>query len=89
MKIIGNNHNQINTSIKLPLIIKLQNLNSVEISKFEKVLIDTDLIYEFKISKFNKDSISYRIIYNGTPNSFLKVMSEKKYFLILIIKFGY
>ena len=74
------NHNQINTSIKLPLIIKLQNLNSVEISKFEKVLIDTDLIYEFKISKFSKDSISYRIIYNGTPNSFLKVMSEKNYF---------
>ena len=73
-------YNQINTSIKLPLIIKLQNLNSVEISKFEKVLTDTDLIYEFKISKFNKDSIFYRIIYNSTPNSFLKVMSEKDYF---------
>ena len=64
----------------MPLIIKLQNVNSVEIAKFEKFLLDIDLIYEFKISKFNKDSIFYRIIYNGTPNSFLKVMSEKNYF---------
>ena len=73
-------YNQINTSIKLPLFIKLKNIDNIEISKFEKILHDIDLIYEFKISKFNKDSISYQVVYNGTPNSFLKVMSENNYF---------
>ena len=33
-----------------------------------------------KYQNLIKTSISYRIIYNGTPNSFLKVMSEKDYF---------
>ena len=72
-------YNQINTSIKLSLIIKLENKNNLKISEFEKVLSEKDLIYNFKILKFNKDSVYYQIIYNGTPNSFLKVMSENDY----------
>tara|TARA_B100001057_G_scaffold447164_1_gene486431 strand:+ start:13488 stop:14567 length:1080 start_codon:yes stop_codon:yes gene_type:complete len=69
--------NQINTSIKLPLKIKIKNKNEKKISNFEKILEDTDLIYDFFINKFDNNFIVYEIIYNGTPNIFLESMSEK------------
>ena len=69
--------NQINTSIKLPLNIKVNHKNNLKISKFEKVLNETDLIYNFFISKFDKDFTYYQIIFNSTPDIFLKTMSDK------------
>ena len=68
------NHNKINTSIKLPLNIKVSTDNNKKISNFEKVMKEMDLIYEFNIHKFDKDYIYYRIIYNSTPNNFLNSM---------------
>ena len=68
--------NQINTSIKLPIHIKVKNSNNLKISALEKVLENTDLIYDFFISKFNKDYIYFQIIYNGEPSNFLKSMSD-------------
>ena len=62
--------NQINTSIKLTLTIKAQNLDNNKITNFEKILSETDQIYNLNISKFDKDYTFYRIIYNGTPDSF-------------------
>jgi hypothetical protein len=70
------NFNQINTSIRLPLIIKVDSSDNVKISKFEKILNENDLIYDFFISKFDKNFVVYEIIFNGTPNIFLKMMSE-------------
>ena len=46
---------------------------------FEKKLNDSSLIYDHFISKFDKDFVYYRIIYNGTPNNFLKSMSDVGY----------
>jgi len=69
--------NQINTSIKFPLNIKIENKNKNKISKFEKNLDEIDLIYDFYITKFNKDYTFYQIIFNGAPNIFLKTMKEK------------
>ena len=40
------------------------------------ILEETDLIYDFKISKFDKNHIFYQIIFNGTPDIFIKKMSE-------------
>ena len=60
------NINQINTSIKLPINIKLQNNDNSKIVKFENILVDSNLIY-------------YQIIFNGTPTIFLKNMMEKNY----------
>jgi len=74
------NMNQINTSIKLPITVKASNLDNLKIAKFEKILDKTDLIYNFSISKFDRDFIYYQIIFNGTPNIFLKMMGEKKIF---------
>ena len=66
------NYNQINTSIKLALNIKINSKDNLKISNFEKTLSEKDLIYDYYISRFDKDYIYYQIIFNGTPNNFLK-----------------
>ena len=71
--------NQINTSIKLPLNIKVFNNDNLKISNFEKKMIDIELIYDFFIKKFDKDFTYYQIIFNGTPDIFLKTMNENNY----------
>ncbi len=71
--------NLINTSIKLTLNIKANNLENQKIVAFEKILNETDLIYDFFISKFDKNHTYYEIIFNGTPNIFLQNMSDKNY----------
>ena len=71
--------NQINTSIKLPLRIKVESSNDTKIDNFEKILNETDLIYDFSINKFDKNFIIYEIIYNGLPDFFLKSMKENNF----------
>ena len=73
------NLNQINTSIKLPLNIKIDNSDNSEILNFEKILRETDLIYDFFIQKFDKDYTYYQIVFNGTPDIFLKTMKNQNY----------
>lgn len=73
------NFNQINTSLKLILNIKLSNSDNTIISNFEKILKEIDLIYNFFIVKFDKDFTYYQITFNGTPKNFLKFMSDKNY----------
>jgi len=70
--------NQINTSIKLNLNVKILNDNN-KISSFEKTLGKTDLVYNYYISKFDKEFTYYKIIFNGTPDTFLKNMNEANY----------
>jgi len=72
-------YNQINTSIKLSINAKVENNNNYKLSNFEKTLMETDLVYDFFISKFDKDFTFYEIIFNGSPNIFLKKMSDKNY----------
>ncbi len=69
--------NQVNTSIKLPLYIKLNSTENQKILNFEKFLTEMDLIYEFFISKYDINYIYYQVIFNGTPSIFLKAMSDK------------
>ena len=80
LKLIYEDHwkkiNQINTSIKLLLNIKISNKNSEVLSNFEKNLNNLDLINHFFITKFDKDYTYYQVIFNGTPSSFLKTMEE-------------
>ena len=73
------NFNKINTSIRLNINIKVENSNNYKISNFEKVLNQLDLIYDFSIMKFDNDYIYYQVIFNGTPNNFLKTMSNNNY----------
>ena len=69
--------NQINTSIKLPIHIKINSRDNSKVFNFEKTLIETNLIYDFFISKYDKDFIHYQIIFNGTLDNFLKSMENK------------
>jgi len=71
--------NQINTSIKLPLTIKINSSDNDKISKFEASLSEIDLISDFYIIKFDKDSFFYQVIFNGAPSIFLKIMGDKFY----------
>ncbi len=72
-------YNQINTSIKLAINIKVKNRNNYKLLNFEKILSEIDLVYDFSISKFNQDFTFYEIVFNGSPNVFLKKMSNKNY----------
>ena len=72
-------NNQINTSIKLPLTIAINSKDNSIISKFEESLFDLDLVYNFYIQKFDNNNIYYKIIFNGSPDIFLKTMKEKNY----------
>ena len=71
--------NQINTSIKLPVNIKIKNSDNIKISKFERALNETDLVNDFFISKFNKDYIYFQVIFNGSTDMFLKLMSANNF----------
>ena len=71
--------NLINTSIRLTLNIKASNIDNKKILNFEKKLSETNLIYDHYISKFDKNFVYYQIIYNGTPDNFLKSMNDMGY----------
>ena len=72
-------HNLINTSIKLPLRIRVDNKNLNISIKFEEILNSIDLINAYSVSKFNNDYIIYEIIFNGTHKSFINIMKDQNY----------
>jgi hypothetical protein len=76
---IWKEHNQINTSIKLPLLIQVDNKDLNISLKFEKILDEVDLINSYSINKFDKDYIFYEIIFNGTTKNYINIMNSKGY----------
>jgi len=72
-------NNLINTSIKLPLLIQVNNKDLDLSSKFEKALDKIDLISSYSINKFNKDFIFYEIIFNGTTKNFINIMKNQNF----------
>ncbi|MBD1144823.1 hypothetical protein IDH17_03170 [Pelagibacterales bacterium SAG-MED37] len=73
------NFNQINTSIKLPISIKVNGRDNSNVSRLENTLDEVNLIYDYYILKFDKDFIYYQIIYNGSPDIFLKSMENRNF----------
>ena len=71
--------NEINTSLKISLNISIKNNNNLKIDKFENILSEMDLIYNFYIYKFNNKNNFYRVIFNGTPDKFIEIMKSKNY----------
>ncbi len=71
--------NQINTSIKLPLLIRVDNKDLNTSLKFELSLNEIDLISSYSVNKFDKDFIFYEVIFNGTPYKFMEIMAQKNY----------
>ena len=72
-------NNLINTSIKLPILIKIDSKNFDLSLEFEKTLTKIDVINSFSISRFDKDFIYYELIFNGTPKNFINIMKEQNF----------
>ena len=71
--------NEINTSLKLSLVISIENSDNLKIFQFEKFLSNIDLIYDYYIFKFDNKKNIYKIIFNGLPDNFLKIMKKNNY----------
>ena len=71
--------NAINTSVKISLNVSINNRDNSKIFKFEETLDNMDLVYNYEIYKFNNKDNFYKIIFNGSPDYFLKAMRNKNY----------
>ena len=63
----------------MPIFIRLDSSDNLKISNFEKILNEINLIYDYFVLKFDKNYIHYQIIFNGTPDVFLKLMKDKNF----------
>ena len=70
------NENQINTSIKLPLTISIDSSDDEKIKKFELSIKKFDLVSSFYVTKLDNKKIYYKVIFNGTPKSFILEMKR-------------
>ena len=76
-------NNEINTSIKLPLTISINSKDYKKIISLEEALNNIDLISNFYILNFNNKNTQYKIIYNGSPKTFLSDMINKNFDLVM------
>jgi len=70
------NENQINTSIKLPLTIAIDSSDDEKIKNFELSIKKFDLVSSFYVTKLDNKKIYYKVIFNGTPKSFILEMKR-------------
>ena len=71
--------NKINTSIILPIRLSVDSNNFLLTNNLENYLNEVDLISNYKIENFNSKQIIYKIIFNSTPDKFLKIMQNSKF----------
>ena len=71
--------NEINTSIKLSINIKIKNDDLIKSNRFETDLLDIELVNDYSVSKLNKDFIFYEILFNGPVQNFINIMKNKNY----------
>ena len=76
-------NNEINTSIKHPLTLSIESKNHKKITKLEETFNAIDLIADFYILKFDNETIQYRIVYNGSPKTFLNNMNKNNFNLVM------
>ena len=71
--------NEINTSIKVPITIKIKNDDLKKSNNFELFLNEIDMVSDYSIQKFDKEFIFYEVLFNGTVQNFINIMKNKKY----------
>ena len=71
--------NEINTSIKVPITLKIKNDDLKKSNNFELFLNEIDLVSDYSIQKFDKEFIFYEVLFNGTVQNFINIMKNKKY----------
>ena len=72
-------NNKINTSIKFPITVSVSSKDYQKIIKLEEVFRNLDLISNFYTLKFDSENTQYKIIYNGSPKTFLNDMSKRNF----------
>jgi len=75
--------NKINTSIKLPLTISIKSNDYKKIINLEEALVNNDLISDFYILNFNNKYTQYKIIYNGSPKTFLNDINNRNFNIVM------
>ena len=71
--------NEINTSIKVPITIKIKNNDLKKSNNFELFLNEIDMVSDYSIEKFDKEFIFYEVLFNGTVQNFINIMKNEKY----------
>ena len=71
--------NEINTSIKVPITIKIKNDDLDKSNNFELFLNEIDLVNDYSIQKFDREFVFYEVLFNGTVQNFINIMKNKKY----------
>ncbi len=71
--------NEINTSIKVPITIKIKSEDLKKTNNFELFLNEIDMVSDYSIQKFDKEFIFYEVLFNGTVQNFINIMKNKKY----------
>lgn len=70
------NENQINTSIKLPLLISVDLRKNNKIKEFENVMNNLDLVSNYFVSSIDNKKIYYTLIFNGTHKTFINSIEK-------------
>ncbi|MDC2987706.1 hypothetical protein OAX99_00785 [Candidatus Pelagibacter sp.] len=71
--------NEINTSIKVPITIKIKNDDLKKSNNFELFLNEIDMVSDYSVEKFDKEFIFYEVLFNGTVQNFINIMKNTKY----------
>ena len=69
-------NNQINRSVKLPINISIISDDYNKNMKFENFLKSNELIAEFFVKDFDNQKVNYKVIFNGSPKEFLKIINN-------------
>jgi len=69
-------NNQINRSVKLPINVSIISDDYKKNMEFESFLNSNELIAEFYIKNFDNKKVNYKVIFNGSPKQFLKIINN-------------
>ena len=68
--------NQINTSIKLPLLISVDLRKNNKIKEFQNVMNNLDLVSNYFVSSIDNKKIYYTLNFNGTHKTFINSIEK-------------
>ena len=57
--------------------MQLNPKETLKIINLEQEMDKIDLIYDYYITNITSNNLNYKIIFNGSPRQFLKIMEEK------------
>ena len=74
-------NNLVNTSLKLPINVQINPKNTLKIVNLEEEMNKIDLIYDYYVTSISSQNLNYKIIFNGSPKQFLKIMNDRNIYI--------